>query len=302
MTVDPVFVVGVALAVLAAVLLAVQNVLIRVATDGGDTGDAVVVVMGVNFLLVVPLAVVRHYPEYGLSPTALGSFAAAGVVGLVLGRICMFAGIETIGASRTTPIVSASTLVSAVLAVSVFDESLTGSHLVGIALIVGGIAVISWESTAEPRSTASLRNAGVSILFPVAAAVFVGVEPILVRVGLDSGAPILVGLAVMMTTAFGSYIGYRRLRGPAVPALVRNPHTRWYVSAGVASTVGLLTYFGALASAPVVIVVPITHTAPLIVIALSAVFLPFDLERVTWRLVTAAVVVVLGASLVTLSG
>lgn len=299
---ERVFVVGVALAVLAAVLLAVQNVLIRVATDGGDTGDAVVVVMGVNFVLVVPLAVVRHHPEYGLSPAALGAFAAAGIIGLVLGRVCTFAGIETIGASRTTPIVSASTLVSAVLAVSFFGESLTRPHLGGIALIVGGIAVISWETTADRRSTASLRNVGVPILFPVAAAVFVGIEPILVRIGLDSGTPILVGLAVMMTTAFGSYIGYRSLRGNAFPTFVQNPHARWYVGAGTASTIGLVTYFGALASAPVVIVVPITHTAPLIVIALSAVFLPFQLERITWRLIAAAVVVVLGATLVTLSG
>lgn len=299
---DLAFLAGVTLAVLAAVLLAAQNVLIRVATDGGDTSDAVVVVMAVNFALVVPLAVVRHYPDYGLSRAALGSFAAAGVVGLVLGRICLFAGIRTIGASRTTPIVSASTLVAAGAAVLLFDESLTVPHLVGIALIVGGIAVISWVTAAGDRATASLRSVGVSLLFPVAAAVFIGVEPILVRIGLDSGTPILVGLAVMMTTAFGSYIGYRSLCGNAFPTLARNPHARWYVGAGVASTIGLLTYFGALASAPVVIVVPITHTAPLIVIALSIVFLPNQLERITWPLIAAAIVVVLGASLVTLSG
>jgi len=299
---DLAFLVGITLAVLAAVLLAVQNVLIRVATDGDDTSDAVVVVMAVNFVLVVPLAVVRHYPDYGLSRVAFGSFVAAGIVGLVLGRICLFAGIRTIGASRTTPIVSASTLVAAGSAVLLFDESLTVPHLVGIALIVGGIAVISWVTAAGDRATASLRSVGVSLLFPVAAAVFIGVEPILVRIGLDSGTPILVGLAVMMTTAFASYTGYRSLRGNAFPTLVRNPHARWYVGAGVASTIGLLTYFGALAAAPVVIVVPITHTAPLIVIALSIVFLPSHLERVTWPLIAAAVVVVIGASLVTLSG
>ena len=294
--------VGLSLAVLAAVLLAVQNLLIRVATDGGDVGDAVVVMMGVNRLLVVPVAVVRHHPAYGLSPVAVGAFAAAGITGLVLGRLCLFAGIETIGASRTTPILSASTLVAAVLAVLLFSESLTPPHVVGIALIVAGIAVISWVTAADSRSTASPRSVGVSLLFPIAAAAFTGIEPILVRIGLDAGTPILAGLAVMMTTAFAGYTGYRRLRRIPFPTLVRNPHARWYVGAGVASTVGLLAYFGALASAPVVIVVPITHTAPLIVIALSALFLPNHLERVTWPLVAAAFVVVVGASLVTLSG
>lgn len=294
--------VGVALAVAAAVLLAVQNLCIRVGTTTGDTGDAVVVVMGVNLVCVGPPAAVRYYPEYGLSPVALGAFAAAGLVGLVLGRLCMFAGIARIGASRTTPIVSASTLVAAVLAVWSFDETLTLPHLAGIVCIVGGVATISWVTASADPSHDSLREAGTSLLFPMGAAVFVGIEPILVRVGLDTGTPVLVGLTVMMVTAFAGYAGYRGLTERAVPPLVGDPNAGWYVGAGLASTVGLLAYFGAIASAPVVIAIPITHTAPLIVIALSVVFLPRRLERVTWPLVAGSAVVVVGATLVTLSG
>lgn len=294
--------VGIGLAVAAAVLLAVQNLCIRVGTTTGDTGDAVVVVMAVNLVCVGPAAVILHYPEYGLSRVALGAFAAAGLVGLVLGRLCMFAGIERIGASRTTPIVSASTLVAAVLAVWSFDETLTLPHLAGIVCIVAGVATVSWVTASTDPSHDSLLDAGASLLLPVSAAVFVGIEPILVRVGLDTGTPVLVGLAVMMLTAFTGYAGYRSLNGRPVPSPFEDPDMRWYVGAGVASTVGLLAYFGAIASAPVVIAIPITHTAPLIVIALSVVFLPRRLERVTWPLVVAAAVVVIGASLVTLSG
>ncbi|RAW45252.1 hypothetical protein DQW50_09795 [Halorubrum sp. 48-1-W] len=294
--------VGITLAVAAAVLLAVQNLCIRIGTTTGDTGDAVVVVMAVNLVCVGPPAVLLHYPEYGLSWVALGSFATAGVVGLVLGRVCMFAGIERIGASRTTPIVSASTLVAAVLAVWLFDETLTLPHLAGIVCIVAGVATISWVTASTDPSHDSLRDAGTSLLFPMGAAVFVGIEPILVRVGLDTGTPVLVGLTVMMVTAFVGYAGYRSLNGRPVPSVFGDPHTGWYVGAGVASTAGLLAYFGAIASAPVVIAIPITHTAPLIVIALSVVFLPRRLERVTWLLVVGSAVVVVGATLVTLSG
>ncbi len=294
--------VGLALATLAAVLLAVQNVLIRIATDRGDVGDAVVVMMGVNLALVGPLAVVLHYPDYGLSWEAVGVFAAAGLAGLVFGRLCTFAGIDRIGASRTTPVVSASALVSTVLAVWLLDESLTTAHVVGIALIVVGVAVISWVTATDANADVSLRGVGLSLLFPVGAAAFVGIEPVLVRAGLGSGTPILVGLGVMMSTAFASYVGYRKLRLDTLRVPVRSPHARWYVGAGLASTIGLLAYFGALASAPVVLVVPITHTAPLLVIGLSAVFLPRRLERVTWPLLAAALVVVIGATLVSLSG
>ena len=295
-------VLGVGLAALAAALLAVQNLSIRLATDGGSVGDAVVVVMVTNLVLVVPPAAIIYYPEYGLSWGGTGAFAAAGVVGLLLGRICLYAGIGAIGASRTTPVVSASTLVSTVLAVWLLGESLTVAHVVGIVLIVGGVAVISWVTAADDGSGPSLREVGLSLLFPLAAALFIGIEPILVRIGLDLGTPILVGLAVMMTAAFVSYVAYRKLRGAAFARLTQRTHLRWYLLAGVASTAGLVAYFAALESAPVVLVIPIIHTAPLVVIALSAVLLPRRLERVTWPLVAAATVVVIGASLVSLSG
>ncbi|MFW5974221.1 MAG: DMT family transporter [Natrialbaceae archaeon] len=299
---EPPLLIGLTLALAAAVLLAVQNLCIRLGTATGETSDAVVVVMGVNLALVGPLAAILYYPEYELSRVALGAFAAAGVVGLVLGRICLFAGIERIGASRTTPIVSASTLVAAMLAVWLFDEALTLPHLAGIGCIVSGVAIISWVTASTDPSHDSLRDVGASLLFPVGAAVFVGVEPVLVRVGLDTGTPILVGLTVMMLTAFVGYVGYRSLNERPVPPLFGDPNMEWYVGAGLASTVGLLAYFGAIASAPVVIAIPITHTAPLIVIVLSITFLPERLERITWPLVVAAAIVVIGASLVTLSG
>ncbi|THE64631.1 DMT family transporter [Salinadaptatus halalkaliphilus] len=290
------------MAILAAVLLAVQNVLIRVATDGGDISDAIIVMMGVNLGFVAPLAAVLHYPAYGLSWEAVVAFAAAGIAGLVLGRICMFAGIEMIGASRTTPLVSASALVSTVLAVWLFGESVVTSHAVGIGLIVGGVAIISWVTAVDEESDPSIRNVGFALLFALGAAVFVGIEPILIRIGLDSGTPILVGLAVMMTTAFVSYAGYYRLSRNSFGSPFETSHTRWYVGAGLASTIGLLTYFGALASAPVVIAIPIIHTAPLIVLVLSIMFLPQRLERITWPLIAAAVIVVIGAALVSLAG
>ena len=293
---------GLALAVAAAVLLAVQNLCIRIGTTSGNTSDAVIVVMSVNLGIIGPLTAVLYYPDYGLSAVSVGAFVTAGIVGLVLGRVCMFAGINRIGASRTTPIVSASTLVSTVLAVRLFDETLTLPHLAGIVCIVGGVSSIAWLTASADRSQDSLREVGALLLLPVSAAVFTGVEPLLLRVGLDTGTPILVGLSVMMLAAFLGYTGYRTLYENALPRLFENPQMRWYGGAGVASTVGLLAYFGAIASAPVVVAIPIIHTAPLIVIALSVVFLPQYLEQITWRLVLAAAFVVTGASLVTFSG
>ena len=62
-----------------------------------------------------------------------------------------------------------------------------------------------------------------------------------------------------------------------------------------------MTYFAALDMAPVVVVIPIFDSVPLLVVAFSALFMPSHLERVTWRVGVAAVAVVAGAVIVTLS-
>ncbi len=293
---------GIALSALGAFLFAVQNILVRFATDEGEVGDAVLVVMATNALLVVPPAAVLYYPTYGLSWLSAGMFAAAGLLGLMMGRICLFRGIKAIGASRTTPVVSASTVISALAAIWVLGESVTVNHGIGIGLIVVGIAIISWVTAADSEPEVSLRETGRSLLLPLGAAFFIGIEPVFVRIGLDAGTPILVGLAVMMSAALIGYVGYRRLHSGVISVPARSPQTRWYVAAGATSAVGLLTYFAALEAAPVVIAIPIIQTAPLLVIVLSVAFLPRRLERVTWRLVAAAVIVVVGATLVSVSG
>jgi uncharacterized membrane protein len=60
-------------------------------------------------------------------------------------------------------------------------------------------------------------------------------------------------------------------------------------------------YYVALQVAPVTLVIPIIATSPLVVVVLSRLFLP-RLERVSPRLVAGAVVVVVGAIAVTVSG
>ncbi|MFW6003464.1 MAG: EamA family transporter [Halanaeroarchaeum sp.] len=297
-----VYIGGLALSGLTALLWAVHNVAIRLGTVRGGVTDAITVVMVTNLVVIAPTAVLVHYPGFGLSPLAVVVFAAAGVSGLMLGRICLFRGIRTIGASRTTPVVSASALVSAVLAVRFLGETLTPRHGLGIVLIVGGVATISWSTAADAVEKPSLREAWSALLLPLGAALFIGIEPIFVRIGLDSGTPVLVGLSIMTAAALLSHVVYHRVRGGRLYRPGRKVNLRWFVVAALASTFGLTAYFLALQLAPVVVVIPIIQLSPLAVLAISAAFLPRELERVTWRLAVAASVVVVGAILVSLSG
>jgi len=295
---------GVALATLAALGWAGQYVCIRIGTEHGRVTDAMLVSLACNVALLVPAALAVHGSSHGLTPLAAAGFAAAGLAGSFLSRLLQFHSTRRIGASRTAPTVSSSALVAAALAVLLLGETVTPVHVAGILLIVAGVAVVSTETAGDPTGDRPpLRGAGAALSLPLLAALFLGVEPIVLRVAMAEGTPLLVGLAVMSLSATLAFVAYRTARGGLPrPATLVTPDLRWHVGAGLAGTVALGAYFAALSVAPVVVVIPVLQTAPLLVVGLSAVALPGRLERVTPRLAAAATVVVVGATAVSLAG
>ena len=265
---------GIALSVVAALAFAGQYLCVRLGTDRGSVTDVMLLSLVCNVVLIGPAAAILHYPDYALTRLSVLSFVAAGLSGSLLARVCMFKSVQTIGASRTSPVVSANVFFATLLALAVLGETLTPTHLIGIVLIVCGVAVISWE-TATDDPDRPLHEVGLSLLFPLAAAAFIGFEPIFVSMGLSEGTPLLPGFAIKAIVATLGFVGYLRLSGARPTASFRlSPELKWYLGAGITSTVGIGAYFAALEITPVVIVVPLLQTSPLLVVVLSAIFLP----------------------------
>jgi drug/metabolite transporter (DMT)-like permease len=296
-------VLGTTFAVLAAFGWAGQYVCIRVGTEEGSVREAMIVAFGINVLLILPGVVFLYYPEYGLTFRSAIAFVIAGLTGSFLSRILQFKSTEAIGASLTASVVSTNALISAVLAVLFLGEGLSGLHFVGIVLIVGAVVVLSRE-TAEGR-TASKNEAVSASAFsiPILAAVFLAIDPIFVKYGLELGTPPLVGLAIMVLTATGGY--YTTLAWDSSLAMQKAFEANdriWYLGAGILGTFSLVGYFAALMLSPVVVVVPIMQVAPLIVVGISAVLLPQRLEAVSWRLAAASTAIVCGSMIVVVAG
>ncbi len=295
---------GVVLGTVAALMWAVQFLCVRLGTDDGEVLDAVLITLCCNVGLLVPIVLV-WYPVTEIvlfTPQSILSFALAGIAGSLVGRLLLFHSIETIGASRTSPVVAANALFATILAVLFLEESLTLAHFLGIVLIVVGIAVISWETASDTGAGQSMRTLGVSLLIPVSAAAVIGVEPIFISLGLAEGTPALPGVMIKVIAAAIGFGGYLLLSSKSVSWPANTASMKWYLGAGITTTGGLVSYFLALEVAPVVIVVPIMQTTPLLVVILSAIFLPQRLERVTAVLAVASVVVVVGTGLVAMSG
>ncbi|MFB6078974.1 MAG: EamA family transporter [Halarchaeum sp.] len=289
-------VIGAALAVLSALFLAAQSLTVRIGTRTHRVADVVAVMFATNLLVLAPVAGVTAYPDYGLTPRALAAFAASGLLGSLLARFCYFHGIARLGASRAEPLKALFPVFATAVAVVVLGESVTLALAAGVALLVLGGAVVALDSAREP-TTASGRRLLLDVSLPVAAALFLGVDPVFTKLGLAAGTPPLVGLTARVAAAalgFGGYLAWRvRASGRAWRPRVN----RWLVGASVANTGYLVTYYAALDRAPVAVVTPLLGASTLFVVAGAAVFLRRD-ERVTWRLAVASLLVVVGAAFV----
>ena len=294
---------GVGLALLAALGNAVSYLAIRLGTDEGRTTDAIVVVMLINLAIIAPLIGLVYWPDLRLTPRSVAGFVGSGIFGTLLGRAFAFLGVASIGASRATPIFAANGLIAALLGVLLLGETLGPLQTVGILLVVVGASTISWETTQENPQNLSRRELLLGLAFPIAAALSFGVDPVFARIGLVEGTPAPVGLGIKLLTATVGFAGYIIWR-EGLPDLgaIRPRERRWFLLAGVANTVFLLSFYSALGVAPVSVVAPVMISYTFWVVVISALFVPARLERVTWRLVAASVAVVVGLALLAAFG
>lgn len=288
--------VGAGFTVLAALGLAAQSLAVRLGTRTHRVPEVVAIVFVLNLLLLLPVAGIVAYPRYGVTPTAIGAFAVAGLLGSLVARVCYFVGIARLGASRAEPLKALFPVFAVAIAVLVLGERVTPLLGVGVVLLVVGGLGVATETRSSP-ATATGRRVWLDMGFPLAAALLLGVDPVFTKLGLAEGTPPLVGLAVRILAAaagFGLYAAWRRVR--ARPGWSLDPN-RWLLAAGVANTVYLLAYHAALARAPVSVVAPLLGVSTLVVVAGAGLFLQRD-EQVTWRLAGATLLVVLGAVVV----
>ena len=289
---------GVVFALLAAFSAGVSHILIRVGTQHGKSTEVLVIVLLTNLAIFVPVAAIVAYPAYGLSLKSALAFAGSGIAGTILGRSLSYEGIKRIGASRSQTMVASQPLHAALIAAVVLGESVTAGHLVGILAIMAGVVIISRELRST-QASALAHVSRMSFLFPLGAAFFYGIEPIFAKIGLIEGTSVYVGLAIktMIAAVILCLYLWGRRQLPSRSDFGRL-NLRWYIGAGLFNSLFLLAYFRALEVAPVILVVPIIQIIPLVVIGLSFLFLK-RLEVITWKLVSAATIVVAGAIIVT---
>ena len=145
--------------------------------------------------------------------------------------------------------------------------------------------------------SAAPRRLVVGYLAALGAAFAYGVAALVARKILDDYSSPLVGTAFSMM--FGTAIMAVLFHGHALSDSIQAPRRAWLLVAlaGCASTWGVTFWFLALNEAPVVLVAPLAGCSPLVTIALAHIFLR-RIERLSWRTVMGAALVVAGVAVI----
>ena len=229
-----------------------------------------------------------------LTPASVALFVSAGVVGTALGRLAVFAGVDRVGASINSAVISTRPFFAGLLAVLFLGEPVSAVTVAGIVVLVVGLVVLALSRGGDltgwrPRE----------LLYPLAAAAAFGVGNVARKFGLDTFADVSVLDAVALNELGGlvALAAYAVAKGRTDVLQAPRRTYGYFATSGTITAVALLSLFAALRVGRVVIVDPLVATAPLFTLVFAAVFLR-DLERVTSQLLVGVVLVVVGVVLI----
>ncbi len=286
-----------ALALVPAVLWGFSPILSKRGMAGGGSSlqaSLTVVVVDSSLYWVALFALQGLAVFASVTPASAALFLASGLVGTALGRLAVFVGVDRVGASVNSAVISTRPLFASLLAVIALGETVTPTTVVGIVVLVGGLTALALSRGGDvggwqPRD----------LLFPLAAAAAFAVGNVARKFGLDAfaGITLLEAVALNELGALVALAAYAVVAGRRDVLDAPRRTYAYFAGSGTLTAVALFSLFAALQIGRVVVVDPLAATAPLFTAVFAAVLLR-DLERVTPRLVAGAVLIVVGVVLI----
>ncbi|SDR43450.1 EamA family transporter [Natronobacterium texcoconense] len=268
------------------------------AAGGGSVQASLVVVIVDSVIYWLVIAALYGRSAFsGLTLEVLAVFAFAGVIGTALGRITIFVGVDKVGASLNSTILSTRPLFATLIALVFLGEPLGPVTGLGIVILVAGLSVLTASQGGDLEGWQARE-----LLWPIAAAITFAVANVARRYGmLETPISALEAVAINETAGLVALVAYVAVVGGRDVLEKPRASYRYFVGSGLVTTVAMLSLMAALGleEGRIAIVDPLVATAPLFTLVFAAVLLR-DLERVTRGVVAGAALVVVGAVLITI--
>ena len=237
-------------------------------------------------------------PLNSVNPIGIVFFALAGLFVPGFARLTYFKGVEMLGASINASIFAAYPLFSSLFAVFMLGERPSLGIWVGMICIICGIVLI--ERNAHGTSVKSASSTRMELVLPVSSALLVGFGFVLRKMGLSAYNEPILGGAISYLFSLCFYIFLSALSTAMRRSMaVSRQGLRLFWKAGLILCVGTLCYYYALRYGDVSLITPLTNTEPFFVFVFAYILLR-ELERITYKLVVGALIIVTGVSLITI--
>jgi uncharacterized membrane protein len=233
-------------------------------------------------------------PLDSLTRSGVFIFILVGLFQPGLTRLLTYKGIDKLGVAITDPIRATTPLFSTLMAILLLGEQMTLPIFIATLFIIAGVTLLSHRG----RSLREIRS--VYVFYPLAASLLAGFSQVLRKFGLASVPHPVLAAAVTASSSLLVSLATLWISERKKETFILNRKCRpFYVGAGVAVSVGMVSIYYALDLGKVTVVIPIGSTGPLFALTLSALFLR-DVERVTLRIVVGASLIIAGVLLITL--
>jgi len=223
----------------------------------------------------------------GFNLTAAGMFALVGLFFPAAVTLLTYTGNQRMGPTITSSVSCTTPMFALSGAILFLGEALTAGNVLGTAVIVLGMLVLTWSGGTRARSWPLW-----AISLPFAAAAIRALAQVLTKAGLTLWSnPYAAGL-IGYTVSAAVILVVARAGG--APKVTDRRAVPWFVATGFFNGSSLFLMYVALSKGQVSMVSPIVATYPLFTLALSMLILRHD--RVTPRLAVGAVLTVAGVA------
>jgi DME family drug/metabolite transporter len=276
-----------------AFFFALHNILTKKGLRYSNPATAVITSLIMNIVLLWGFSLL-FLPLDSLTRSGVFIFILVGLFQPGLTRLLTYKGIDKLGVAITDPIRATTPLFSALSAILLLGEQMTLPIFIATLFIIAGVTLLSHRG----RSLREIRS--VYVFYPLAASLLAGFSQVLRKFGLASVPhPVLAAAVTASSSLLVSLATLWISERKKETFILNRKCLPFYMGAGVAVSVGMVSIYYALDLGKVTVVIPIGSTGPLFALTLSALFLR-DVERVTLRIVVGASLIIAGVLLITL--
>ena len=275
-----------------AFLFALHNLFSKKALRYSNPATGVISSLLINIVFLWSLTILL-VPLANVTAASLMIFVVVGFFQPGLTRLLTYKGIDALGVAITDPVRATTPLFSAMMAIIFLGEEITLPIVAATFMIITGITLLSWRS-----GSMQLIGSAVYLWYPIAASALAGASQVVRKFGLAGVPHPFVAAAVTATSSLVvSVLTMWYVEKTQETWKMNRKCFWWFLGAGITVSLAMACIYFALDLGKVSVVIPLSSTGPLFSLILTAIFLR-DVERVTFRIVASAALIVGGVLLI----